>query len=163
MNKSILWTFILVVTGLGFTGFSFKTGPNIGNYSPELVLEKTNEKETVRLSQFKGKPTLVNFWDTKNASSRLQEKQYQLFLASDTTNHTELNYLSVNIDKNPAVAREIAKIDCYNPKTLYFVANNVQSVVRKFGMKQTPKAFLIDKDGEIIAINPTDEQLRELI
>lgn len=161
MNKSIITIFLIALICLGFTGFNSKTGSEIGKYAPSVQFTKEFENTTYRVGK-NNKPVLLSFWSFKDASSRLRNKQYQIAFDDKIISDQKIDYISVNIDEKKSVVAEIIDIDKLDKNTQYHPVNEPDKVIKDYGLNDEIKTFLLDSNGEIIAINPEVSKLLNL-
>ena len=139
---------------MSLTAFNSKTGCEVGQYAPDIRISPINNQHNQqKLSEKRGKYTLLNFWNTADANSRLATKQYQLAL-NDITVHGNIEMISINTDADTRLFEEIHRIDGHNSEKAYRYEGRSDKLIRKFGLGRSMKSFLIDPNGEIIAINP---------
>ena len=148
--------------------------PAIGDMAPDFLQYDTNGKP-VRLSDFKGKWVLLDFWGPFCVPCRKQNPHLgQMYEKYKDKNFTILS-VSVNYG---AVTRQqwldaIAHdkmvwpnvTDPENLDTKKLTKNNMARV--KFGVAGLPRNFLIDPSGKIVAMDlqgdPLEEKLREVV
>ena len=101
-----------------------------------------NGPQTIRLSQFRGKIVLLNFWATWCAPCidelpSLQELQKQ---------RPDIQVLAVSIDDDPAAYEAFLKQYDIN---LLTVRDGPQAANLKYGTVKVPETFAIDRNGVI--------------
>lgn len=156
MNKLVITSVLASISLIGFSGFNTKTAPLVGSYAPDLKIEQNRTRITTALSAFKQGYTLLHFWDSRDASSRFNAKLIDLA----TKESTNLNVVSVNLDENMKLYEEIVKVDMLNTSEQYHPIASVAKVRKDYKLDKGLKSFLIDANGEIIAINPSIEDLQ---
>ncbi|NRF89663.1 redoxin domain-containing protein [Paenibacillus frigoriresistens] len=120
-----------------------KKYPQTGDKSPNFSLVGLDGK-THELSDYKGKPVLINFWGTfcppcKEEMPALQ-KQY------DKWSKEGVVFLEVNVDKNKVTVQSF--MDQY--KLNMPVLLDAKEVVRKqYGVMDYPTTFFIGTDGKV--------------
>lgn len=159
MNKSWIGVLLLATAFLGITGFSSKNGSNVGNYAHDISLVSSDTEKKINLKELRGSYTLLNFWNTSDANSRITEKNYRLAIGANEIN--DFHYVSVNTDRNERLAAEIAKLDKVDSPSFYRCSEKEGNIAKKFNLNTEMKSFLIDPNGEIISVNPTVDELRE--
>ena len=161
MNKVLLGIALLSASFLGFTAFGSKHGHEIGNYVPELNLFNATDSTEISVNDLQGKYTLLNFWSSDDASSRLKEKIYQTNNLSDLSD--SMHYVSVNLDRNTKLGLAVSRIDGFDPLTQYYIKGSMADIIKKYGMKENLKSFLLDSNGEIVSINPTVAEIQSFL
>lgn len=128
----------------------------VGSSAPEIKVlsENTVEKHLVKES----KETLVSFWSPKNPSSRIRNRQYLDFLKSHP--ELEIEFVSICIDRDDFLANEVRRKDGINAGSLHLNYNQVEErIFKDYGVEESPRAFLIGKDGSIKSIAPETREL----
>lgn len=118
-----------------------------GKEAPDFVLTDMNG-EKHRLSEYKGKGVLLNFWATwcKPCEREMpyMDTQYQ------KTKDEGVQVLAVNIGESDVVVNEFIK----RHKLTFPVLNDKnQEVLTAYGVDPLPITFLIDKEGKIVRIH----------
>lgn len=161
MKKTILLAVIFV--GILFCAVSYSDihySTAVGRQAPALSV--SNESQTFRLDDLRGKYVLLNFWKSTDALSRRSANVYTAWQRQ----HPEaaMEVVSVNFDTNPTLFREIARRDDLNLSSQFMVCGDTARAVEStFGLQKGFGTLLINPQGKIIAHNPSEAQLNELI
>ena len=112
----------------------------IAQTAPDFTVH--NGSQTVRLSQFRGKLVLLNFWATWCAPCidelpSLQELQKQ---------RPDIQVLAISIDDDPAAYTAFLKQYDIN---LLAVRDGSQGANLKFGSVRVPETFVLDRSGVV--------------
>lgn len=141
-------------------------GWSVGSQAPEIELKDLND-ETVRLSDLRGKPVLVNFWATWCAPCRfempLMEKKYRAYKESE-----KFVILAVDVKDDSgvdAVRNFISELSLTFPVLL----DSDGSAETAYHILGLPMSFFIDRRGVIRATRVgamseqyIDEQLQKI-
>ena len=169
MNKILLVTLALLVPSLLISGCSSESQSQsmaiIGEPAPDFTLQNL-EGESVSLSDLRGSPVMINFWNTgcppcRNEMPYLQE-------VYDENRDTGLVLLTINIGQS------ISTIETFledNDLALPVLLDSDGAITRRYGMPGIPTTFFIDRDGilrvKVIGGFPTkaaiDSRLSEIM
>lgn len=127
----------LIIVGCSLSG-SGKAAA-INNPAPDFKLTTLGGKE-VQLSQFRGRPVLINFWATW-CEPCLEEMQL-------IQNRFERHYpdLAVLAIEDGSSTQEVSKIASRN-KTTFLILMGNEEVISQYGVNAFPTTFLIDAEG----------------
>lgn len=165
MKKTMLFIALFTVVLSSLSAHTEREFEAVEGYSaPLFSLTQTNgdASSTVSLADMKGRYVLVNFWDSQNPSSRIAAIEYDRFAKRDLKQQFAL--LSINLDSDERLFREIVRSDKLSEETQCHVAGEVaKRLIADYNLQHEPSSFLIDPQGRIIAINPGIKQLNETI
>ncbi len=119
--------------------------PVLGQVAPDFVLEAPGTDEEVRLSDFRGRPVLLNFWATWCVPCRTEMPALQE--AHDTEG---VVVLAVNSQESDTVVSNF--LDEYG-LTFPAAIDREGSVRQHYGVLGLPATFFIDPDGILRARN----------
>nr|WP_317632868.1 TlpA disulfide reductase family protein [uncultured Flavobacterium sp.] len=145
-------TTLLVVFGFAFSQAQIK----IGDALPAITLQNYNGK-TVKLNSFKGKAVLIDFWASWCAPCRVANKN--LVKLNQKYASQGLTMVSISIDTDDAKWKKAIAKDKMTHAQLIDPKGFKAPAAIKFGVEALPAAYLFDKNGKLVAINPTDKQI----
>lgn len=137
------------------------TAPQKGFFAPPIEL-KDITGQVIRLSDYQGKPVLINFWATWCPPCRLEMPAIQ----SVYTNHIEDNLvvLAINTTYQDDV-QEVSKFMLEKNIKLHVLLDMDGKIARDYKIQALPTSFFIYPDGrisEIIYGGPLSETVLEV-
>jgi peroxiredoxin len=111
----------------------------VGKAAPDFELQ-TLDGKTVRLSDYRGRPVLVNFW----ASWCTPCREEFPFLQRLVNRHKDLVVLGVTEDTIPSEAKDFVR---RRHATWPMLDDAGGQVAREYGVKPIPQTMFVDRDG----------------
>lgn len=135
-----------------------------GDIAHEFALEDL-EGATIRLSDYRGKPVLLNFWATWCAPCRLEMPELQAAYEA----HADQGLQIIAVDQGESAAEVEAFFDEFD-LTLTPVLDREGLVSDVYGAVNLPSTFFVDAEGRVTAVHrgmltksQIDEYLLELL
>ncbi len=151
MKKAV--SFLMVL----FVALSSFAQPAVGEKAKEISLPDTQGKN-INLSSLKGKIVLIDFWASWCGPCRKSIPELR-----DTYAKYKLKGLAIygiSLDSEGADWKQAIKED----HTTWIHVNDAKGdVAALWNVNYIPNTYLLDKEGKIIAVNPTHEQLIVLL
>jgi len=149
--KVISISLLLSVLGSGsvLAGCSSGSAPDGGSdaeiLAPDFQLLSL-DGQTVSLSDFRGKPVLLNFWATWCGPCKFEMPFLQEIHEDEEWSEKGLVILAVDVGENPAQVKLFAS----SLKLSFMVLLDIdQDVALQYNLRAFPTTFFIDKDGII--------------
>ena len=151
---------IVVTVALVLAGFLVNAQVKVDQIAPEISLPGVNDSP-VKLSSFKGKVVLIDFWASWcgpcRASIPSVIKLYDKYKAKG------FEVLGVSIDSKKkdwlkAIAQDKITYPQVNDKAGWY-----SKTTEVYGVNAIPNTFLLDKTGKIVAIDLDGEQLENKV
>jgi|SRR5581483_3508060 len=119
--------------------------PN-GAMAPDVKLTRLPDKRSEKLSEFRGKMVVLEFWATwcgpcLKLMPDIQKEADKLASTDDTV------FIAVSMDENPDVAWKRLESEHWTKTRSAWVDS---TIVGAFGVNAIPKMFLINREGRII-------------
>lgn len=141
---------ILSVSVAAFLSSSLPNGSHtlaIGEEAPALTLNSSDNNE---LESLKGHYYVVNFWSASDAQSRINNRNLAM---TKKVNGRDVKVVSVNIDSDTSLAREIAKADKIGDDIISLSGSELSSdVLSDYQVSTGCRSFLIDPYGNLESI-----------
>ena len=134
-----------------------------GSNAPVFKIERPDS--LVQLDDLKGEWVLLQFWTSGDASSRLAVREYSRIhdAAIGSMSKEQFRHLAVNFDRSSSLFREIVRRDGLNAESQFYAGDKAlrDNLVRRYHLDNGMKAFLINPRGQIVAVNPSANILRD--
>ena len=122
------------------------TGPQIGSTAPDFTLKDLNGN-TVKLSDFRGKPVYINFWASWCPPCKAEIPEIQKFYQQ---NKDKVAVLAVNLTFNDKLSDVVNILKANNANFPVLLDTNANSsVADTYQVYGIPASFFIDKNGII--------------
>jgi len=131
--------------------------PSVGEKAGEISLPDI-KGTNVNLSSLQGKVVLIDFWaswcgpcrrsvpDLKKVYTKYQSKGFEIY--------------GVSLDEDKFAWKMAIKED---KVTWIHVNDSKGEVAGKWNIMYIPNTYLLDKNGKVVAVNPSHEELDELL
>ncbi len=140
---------ILSVSVAAFLSSSLPNGSHtlaIGEEAPALTLNSSANT----LESLKGHYYVVNFWSASDAQSRINNRN---LAKTKKFNGRDVKVVSVNIDSDKSLAREIVKADKIGDDIISLSGSELSSdVLSDYQVSTGCRSFLIDPYGNLESI-----------
>lgn len=165
MSKFILALFASVVIAVtGTSGYNQnRFGSAVGN--PSWIIEVSNEHNNLRIggANENGKYTLVTFWDSADAESRVACGRYQAVISGNPAVKDMVDYACINFDESASLFSNIVRADGLDSSIQYHACGEVAGQLKeRFGLDKGMGSMLVSPSGMVIAYNPTPDYLASL-
>jgi len=163
MNKAILTIasfVVLMVMGSAFVPAD--SAPAVGFKAPQLILGQDDDHQVSSVLP-DGKPVLLTFWSSTDASSRVACAEYDNLFADSDLNE-QMAFVAINLDRSESVYRLTAQFDglCHGSHR-HLDRTQARRVVEDYALDDGCKSFLIGADGTVVAVNPDNDTIRKML
>lgn len=155
INRFFIFLFF---TSISFTRLSAQ--PMQGQLAAEIALPSMSG-DTVRLSSFKGKVVLLDFWASWCGPCRYANKG--LGKIYDKFNSKGFEIYSVSLDQEKEDWVKAIKKDRIKWKQVIDPGGWETPTALKWGIYALPTTFLIDKDGRLLAMDLEGKDLEKAL
>lgn len=121
------------------------TSVETGRAAPDFVLQEHGTGRLVRLSDYRGKAVVLNFWATWCPPCVAEMPELQSLHAKHEA-AGDLVVLAVDVEEPPAAVEEFKQ---QRALTLPILSDRTGEVRRYYGLPGLPGTFFIDRDGVI--------------
>ncbi len=132
--------------------------PKIGEAAKEIALKNPMGVEE-RLTNYKGKIVLVDFWASWCLPCRRSNRELQSLYSKYKDKGFEI--FGISLDQKIADWKNAISTDRITWKQVSEMGGWDAPVALAWGVEQLPSSFLLGKDGKIIAINPTKDEIEK--
>lgn len=170
MKKTIIFIafFVALTTLIGMaTASTDRAVDGIeGAKAPVFKVERADS--LVLLNDLKGQWVLLQFWTSADALSRLAVKEYSRIncsVAAEGSSAARFRHLAVNLDRSQRLFDEIVRRDGLDAKSQFHVGDAAMraTLAGSYHLDNGMKAFLIDPDGQIVAVDPSADTISRLL
>jgi peroxiredoxin len=147
-----------IITIFGITTCLFAQPP-VGSKAPDIALPSENG-EITRLSSFRGKVVLLDFWASWCRPCRMSNRQVQPVYKKYKDKGFEIYSVSIDANK-PAWLSAVKQDKIQWIHVLDMKAANGNLLTQTWNIQYIPSTFLIDKEGTIISAGPEKEELEK--
>lgn len=129
------------------------------NTTAKNFSQLSNTGKTIRLSNFKGKYLLLDFWASWCAPCRKEHPN--LMNVYNTFKRNQFEIIAVSLDNNKQDWGNAIQQDKINWIQISDLRGQQNAIALQYGVQSVPANFLIDPNGVIIGKNLSPEALRE--
>jgi peroxiredoxin len=154
MKQTVLSVLLVLSVVIGYAQ------PKIGDMAPEIQLKNAAGKE-VSLTAYKGSYVLVDFWASWCAPCRKSNKQ--LGPLYDLYRKKGFEIFGISLDEEEAAWKKAIAADKINWVQTRQEGGWNAPVALAWGIEQLPTAYLLDKTGRIISIDPSAGEVESVL
>ena len=148
---------IVFVLAAFFVSMTTFAQPSVGEKASEISLPD-QKGDNLSLSSLQGKVVLIDFWASWCGPCRRSEPDLKKLYEKYQSKGFEIYGISVDEDK--FAWKTAIKQDKIN----WLHVNDDKGIVAgKWNVMYIPNTYLLDKTGKVVAVNPSHEQLDQLI
>jgi peroxiredoxin len=134
--------------------------PKVGETAPNIAIPDAQGK-TIKLSSLKGKVVLIDFWASWCGPCRKAMPGLRKVYAANNKKGFEI--YGISLDERKADWKKAITAD----KITWLQVNEPggweSRTAKAWHIEQIPTAYLLDKKGKVVAIDPTEAQLETLL
>lgn len=148
----------LIICAVGYSDSQYRTA--VGRMTPDFYVE--NADGCVSPSCLRGNYALINFWSSSDATSRTAANVYTAWKRRNPDK--KLSLVSVNFDDSEKLFKEIVRLDSLVPSQQYHASGDTAlAISQNYGLDKGMGSLLIGPDGRILAHNPSEDELSNLL
>jgi len=149
-----LWGVVAVILGfIGLLAFGLTADPKhvpsplVGRSAPDFTVTSLDGKSSLKLSDLKGTPVVLNFWGSWCLECRREAPVLEAFYQQYDKQQNQVRVLGIAFQDTPERAKAFAQQFGKN----YFLALDDEkgNIVLDYGLYGAPETFFIDAKGII--------------
>jgi len=135
---------------------------SVGQIAPDFSFKDANNKnKETKLSNFRGKITIVQFWASWSLPCRrVNAEQVKLY---KKYNKKGLEIVAMSLDKKEERFKETIKKDGIKYRCGNDILEMESTIVSLYGMKEIPYRFLLDATGKVVLRDPDDATIEDYL
>lgn len=133
----------------------------VGQPAPDFSIPSVDGKSTIKLSDFKGKYVLLDFWASWCAPCR--QENPNVVKAFQKYNSRNFTILGISLDKDKAAWEKAIKDDNLNWSHGGELKDFESQVAQLYQIEAIPSSFILNPEGKIIAKNLRDKELAKFL
>ena len=139
---------LIVLLAFGFTIDPKKVpSPLVGKLAPDFEIIALNSDIKIRLSDFKGKPVLLNYWASWCQECKIEAHILEEFHQKYGITTQQIKVIGIAVQDTAVKARDFAR---NFGKTYFLGLDDVTgNIALDYGIYGVPETFFIDPEGEI--------------
>jgi len=145
MNRILIVVVLMLTLVLLIVGCSSPSA-QVGKQAPDFQLLNL-EGQPVSLSDFQGRPVLLNFWAIRCPPCRFEMPFIQAIFEEQSD--TGLVILAIDIGEAPSTVKDFIQSNNFS---FLVLLDTDQDVALEYNIRAIPTTFLIDKNGIIQSI-----------
>lgn len=156
-----LWLFLLLIGGF-YLGRSWYFAPKLTTAEPApALIAPTTDGATFNLSEQGGQYVYLNFWGSWCGPCLAKIPELQKLHQSLAADRFQLVHIAVE----DRAERHQAALQRYELPGIHLLDLNTSlrffdgTIAKQFGVKQLPTGYLIGPEGDILAYNPSVEEI----
>ena len=153
-NSWEFWSVCLSIFGLiALLAFGFTTDPKkvpsplVGHLAPDFELTAFKGNETVRLSDLRGKPVLINFWASWCQECKVETHILEKFHKKYSSETGQIRVIGIAIQDTLQNAHAFA--NRFGKSFFLGLDDNAGNIALDYGIYGVPESFFIDPEGTI--------------
>ncbi|MFY0627431.1 MAG: TlpA family protein disulfide reductase [Reichenbachiella sp.] len=152
---------ILIVASTDLLAQPFQVGDKV----PDIMMQNL-KGENIRLSSLEGKIVLLDFWASWCKPCRKENpeivKMYNKYKDEEFENGDGFTVFSVSMDMNQTTWENAVNKDGLIWEThVCDMKGWKNEAAKRYGVREIPQSYLLNGDGEVVALNPRGDKLEK--
>ena len=139
---------LIALLAFGFTRDPKKVpSPLVGKLAPDFEIAALNGDVKIRLSDFKGKPVLLNYWASWCQECKVEAHILEAFHQKYGSTTQQIKVIGIAVQDTAGKAKDFARIF---GKTYFLGLDDATgNIALDYGIYGVPETFFIDPEGKI--------------
>lgn len=160
--KKFIFPIILILGYLGYKWYQlpgFSKGEDIPNFTANLL-----DGQEFSLSDLRGNYVLLDFWGSWCAPCRKENPELVKLYKEYKDSSVGFHIVSVAIEtKKESCIKAIKKDGLIWPHHIVLLDRFKSELAQTFKVREIPTKYLLSKDGSILSVNASFEEIRQVL
>ncbi len=130
----------------------------VGKVLPDFSSAVDLDGKPISLADYRGKVVLLDFWTT-----RYTDRISTLETVYEKYHHRDFDIIGISLDVDGTVLREFIEENPLPWRQIFDGKRYEGPLAQQYGVRSTPRMFLLDREGKVISVNVRDSMLDKFV
>ena len=130
----------------------------VGKVLPDFSSAVDLDGKPISLADYRGKVVLLDFWTT-----RYTDRISTLETVYEKYHHRDFDIIGISLDVDGTVLREFIEENPLPWRQIFDGKRYEGPLAQQYGVRSTPRMFLLDREGKVISANVRDSMLDKFV